>query len=141
MRDIVILHNAYDKTSRDFVADNPDYQAIDWYGDEKSVAEYKALGLDHPRSFPMVVEISSRMISDCPDSVAAALSSFTETKARAMRDDLLKSSDLYMLSDFPITSANKTAMETYRQELRDVPEQEDFPETIEWPVHPNPTFL
>ena len=54
--------------------------------------------------------------------------------ARAKRDELLGECDFIMLSDHPAT--NKAAWKTYRQALRDVPEQAGFPETIKWPNKP-----
>jgi len=39
-----------------------------------------------------------------------------------------------MLPDYP--STNKTAWKTYRQALRDVPQQATFPSNITWPTPP-----
>jgi hypothetical protein len=52
--------------------------------------------------------------------------------ARAKRDELLKETDHYGLSDVTMS----TEMTTYRQALRDVPQQTDFPSTISWPEKP-----
>jgi hypothetical protein len=51
------------------------------------------------------------------------------TAERAERDRLLKATDHYGLSDVTMSEA----MATYRQALRDVPQQEGFPGTITWP--------
>lgn len=51
---------------------------------------------------------------------------------RAKRDELLKQTDHYALSDVTMSDA----MKTYRQALRDVPQQTDFPNTITWPEKP-----
>jgi len=51
---------------------------------------------------------------------------------RATRDELLKATDHYGLSDVTMTEA----MTTYRQALRDVPQQTNFPSTITWPTKP-----
>jgi len=51
---------------------------------------------------------------------------------RAKRDELLKETDHYGLSDVTMS----TEMTTYRQALRDVPQQTDFPSTISWPTKP-----
>ena len=51
---------------------------------------------------------------------------------RAKRDELLKETDHYGLSDVTMS----TEMTTYRQALRDVPQQTDFPGTISWPTKP-----
>ena len=52
--------------------------------------------------------------------------------ARSKRDELLKETDHYGLSDVTMS----TEMTTYRQALRDVPQQTDFPSTISWPTKP-----
>lgn len=46
---------------------------------------------------------------------------------RAERDNLLAQTDKYMLSDFPITDEERAQYKAYRQYLRDLPEQESFP--------------
>ena len=51
---------------------------------------------------------------------------------RATRDNLLKATDHYGLSDVTMSDA----MTTYRQALRDVPQQSGFPSTITWPEKP-----
>ena len=51
------------------------------------------------------------------------------TNAREKRDRLLLSTDWTAVSDVTMS----TVMTTYRQALRDVPSQEEFPITITWP--------
>ena len=51
---------------------------------------------------------------------------------RTTRDNLLKETDHFALSDVTMTDA----MRTYRQALRDVPQQSEFPNTITWPTKP-----
>ena len=51
---------------------------------------------------------------------------------RAKRDELLKETDHYGLSDVTMSAE----MTTYRQALRDVPQQTGFPQTITWPEAP-----
>jgi hypothetical protein len=58
----------------------------------------------------------------------------TAGEIRALRNELLKSTDWTQLEDSPV---DKTVWATYRQALRDVPEQEDFPESVVWPAIPN----
>jgi hypothetical protein len=55
--------------------------------------------------------------------------------ARTKRDQLLSQSDWTQMSDVPLE--NKEAWATYRQVLRDVPEQAGFPLEIDWPEPPN----
>jgi hypothetical protein len=51
---------------------------------------------------------------------------------RAKRDSLLKETDHFGLSDVTMSAE----MTTYRQALRDVPQQAGFPNTITWPTKP-----
>ena len=54
-----------------------------------------------------------------------------EDEARAERNRLLGDTDYTQLPDYP--KADQIALATYRQELRDVPAQEGFPENVVWP--------
>ena len=47
---------------------------------------------------------------------------------RTIRDKYLQETDKYLLPDFPITKDNLTKVIEYRQTLRDLPEQKDFPD-------------
>jgi hypothetical protein len=71
-------------------------------------------------------------VQDQIDAKVAADNAALETTERATRDDLLKATDHYGLSDVSMSEA----MTTYRQALRDVPQQTDFPQTITWPTKP-----
>lgn len=64
--------------------------------------------------------------------------SLDELRARAVakRDRLLIECDYYVLPDYPSTEEGLAAVKVYRQALRDVPQQEDFPMTIIWPTKP-----
>ena len=52
---------------------------------------------------------------------------------RAQRNNLLSTSDWTQLPDSPVDSVTWA---TYRQELRDVPQQAGFPWTVTWPTAP-----
>ena len=71
-------------------------------------------------------------VQDQKDAKVAADNAALEATERATRDDLLKATDHYGLSDVPMTDA----MTAYRQALRDVPQQVGFPQTITWPTKP-----
>ena len=66
------------------------------------------------------------------DAKTAADNAALAAAERATRDELLKATDHYGLSDVTMSDA----MTTYRQALRDVPQQTDFPSTISWPTKP-----
>ncbi|ACT08828.1 putative phage tail fibre protein [Dickeya chrysanthemi Ech1591] len=53
--------------------------------------------------------------------------------ARRQRDNLLTASDWTQVSDAPV---DQQAWRTYREILRQVPEQAGFPLNIAWPVQP-----
>ncbi len=57
-------------------------------------------------------------------------------QVRGRRGFLLMQSDWTQLPDANITAEKKSEWSAYRQQLRDVPEQEGFPWTITWPVAP-----
>jgi len=58
--------------------------------------------------------------------------------ARAKRDKLLAESDVMVLPDrwAAMTTEQQAAWATYRQALRDIPQQEGFPATVVWPTQP-----
>jgi hypothetical protein len=66
------------------------------------------------------------------DAYDAANTATLAASERATRDELLKATDHYGLSDVTMLDA----MTTYRQALRDVPQQETFPASITWPTKP-----
>lgn len=70
--------------------------------------------------------------NEVPASVLAAI---VEQQARDRRNALLRSSDWTQLTDNVLTETQRTEWADYRQQLRDLPEQPEFPEN-EWPVPP-----
>jgi hypothetical protein len=59
--------------------------------------------------------------------------------ARVQRNSLLQQSDLLVLPDLwaSYTTEKQTAISTYRQALRDLPENQTDPDNIVWPTLPN----
>ena len=53
---------------------------------------------------------------------------------RQQRDSLLTSSDWTQVADAPVDQA---AWSSYRQALRDIPQQAGFPDNITWPQEPS----
>lgn len=53
---------------------------------------------------------------------------------RATRNRLLANCDWTQLADAPLTEEQKAAYAEYRQALRDVPEQDGFPDNVVWPT-------
>lgn len=52
---------------------------------------------------------------------------------RQQRDELLSNCDWTMLDDCPISEEEKQSWKTYRQELRDITNQPEFPKEVVWP--------
>lgn len=71
------------------------------------------------------VSLTSEQLQEKQEKEAAS--------ARATRNELLTSSDWTQLSDAPI---NKQAWASYRQNLRDITSQPEFPWNIIWPNTP-----
>lgn len=57
-----------------------------------------------------------------------------ERNVRNRRDTLLSESDWTQVLDAPVDQA---AWSVYRQALRDIPSQPDFPYSVNWPVAPS----
>jgi hypothetical protein len=73
------------------------------------------------------------------DASAEEIEQRTNDKAnevRAERDQRLTESDWTQLDDSPVTNSKKLEWATYRQALRDVPQQVDFPWDVVWPEQP-----
>ena len=58
-------------------------------------------------------------------------------EVRIHRDALLRSSDYYVMPDYPSNELDMASVVEYRQALRDVPLQTGFPTAVQWPVLPD----
>lgn len=59
------------------------------------------------------------------------------SEARMKRNQLLLETDYLVNGDYPISKSEKTAVKQYRQALRDITSQNEFPYNIEWPTKPD----
>lgn len=75
-----------------------------------------------------VVDMSAIELQELSDSQA----SFTRKK----RDSLLQQSDVLVLKLYEQALPVPADVVQYRQALRDIPLQEDFPHTVVWPIQP-----
>ena len=57
-------------------------------------------------------------------------------EVRSTRNKLLEEIDWTQTIDAPISAKSRSELRTYRQQLRDITEQEGFPYEVEWPVRP-----
>lgn len=60
--------------------------------------------------------------------------------AKNNRDVLLYESDWTVMPDSPLSEAKLTEWKAYRQALRDIPQQPGFPDNIQWPEVPLPSW-
>jgi len=58
------------------------------------------------------------------------------SRVRNKRDGLLSQTDWTVLPDAPLTQSKVDAYKTYRQELRNIPQNNDDPYNVEWPDEP-----
>ena len=56
---------------------------------------------------------------------------------RRKRDVLLSQTDFLVMPDYPIGPTDLEAVKTYRQALRNVPQQAGFPIEVQWPDLPS----
>lgn len=73
-------------------------------------------------------------IQECDEE---ALNNEVISSVRLQRDALLSETDKFMTIDYPISDEDRNALRVYRQALRDVPQQEGFPEKVVWPEKPS----
>jgi hypothetical protein len=60
----------------------------------------------------------------------------TEAEIKTQRRQLLLDSDWTQLPNGPLTTEQQAAWATYRQELRDIPQQSGYPLTVIFPTPP-----
>lgn len=58
-------------------------------------------------------------------------------RLRLKRDTLLRSCDYYVMPDYPSNEEDLVAVKKYRQELRDITNQEHFPFDVVFPKVPD----
>lgn len=56
-----------------------------------------------------------------------------EAEVRSKRDYLISQTDYLLQPDYPISAEDLEKVKAYRQALRDIPEQEGFPDNVTWP--------
>jgi hypothetical protein len=86
------------------------------------------------QDYPFTV-IGSYTISDNPGDAPPPFVNLAELEKniRVERNQLLNASDWTQVADAPVAQA---AWATYRQSLRDIPQQIGFPTNIQWPEKP-----
>jgi hypothetical protein len=75
-------------------------------------------------------------VADMDDEAKAAKDEEQAKSVRTQRTEKLRDCDWTQLDDTPMSNTQKAGWATYRQALRDVPNQAGFPFDIEWPTQP-----
>lgn len=81
-------------------------------------------------------ELIAITVEAIPEPTAAELKAQKASASRSTRDYYLSLTDHLVAADYPISEEQRTEIKTYRQELRDIPQAENFPEDIVWPEPP-----
>lgn len=109
------------------------------YGATISNRHINAQDVYRVRTLPMPSEVGKKAVAQgLPTLVGAewvldwGLVALSSDEARALRDELLASTDWTANSDVTMTEE----MTAYRQALRDIPAQDGFPNTVTWPTKP-----
>lgn len=75
-------------------------------------------------------------INECPDWKIQLEKEILSLDVRLERNKLLSDTDHLIQSDYPISDEKKQEIKAYRQALRDIPQQDGFPDNIVWPDKP-----
>ena len=75
-------------------------------------------------------------INECPDWKIQLEKEILSLDVRLERNKILSDTDHLIQSDYPISDEKKQEIKAYRQALRDIPQQDGFPENIVWPDKP-----
>ena len=75
-------------------------------------------------------------INECPDWKIQLEKEMLSLDVRLERNRLLSDTDHLIQSDYPISDEKKQDIKVYRQALRDIPQQDGFPDNIVWPDKP-----
>ncbi|HJN56772.1 MAG: tail fiber assembly protein [Candidatus Woesearchaeota archaeon] len=121
------------------------------YGNlRKNLAEIKAIKeKDGVRVFSINEEQYDDLADNCDASESSGVVTIIKSaewlenknneawrKIRKERNKLLKDSDYIMVSDITITTEKKEEWTTYRQALRDIPQDYDSPDEVVYPTKP-----
>ena len=75
-------------------------------------------------------------INECPDWKIQLEKEMVSLDVRLERNKLLSDTDHLIQADYPISDEKRQEIKVYRQALRDIPQQDGFPDNIVWPDKP-----
>lgn len=97
-----------------------------------SSAQYEALIQEHVKGRRIVLGSDGiAVIDETPDVSQSA------EEVREKRDALLRDTDWYIVRAYETKLDIPEEMVVYRKDLRDIPEQPDFPGNVIWPEKPD----
>jgi hypothetical protein len=112
-------------------------QGCAWWPEEdisKPLGEFEVYGAE---TLTLVNErkvvLVDRAVEPMPQAQIDALNAAKAQDIRNQRNVLLAASDWTQVDDAPV---DKAAWATYRQALRDITSQADFPHSVVWPTKP-----
>ena len=91
---------------------------------------------DVSRAVSLAYKQNAISILEYPESLDLYKRMSNEQDIRARRNNLLSNTDHLIQSDYPISDEKKQEIKVYRQALRDIPQQDGFPDNIVWPEKP-----
>lgn len=103
------------------IADDPSYDAM----------THKIVAADTPTLVGGTWTITKSTVALTAEEIQANSDAEAQL-VRGKRDDLIAKTDWMALSDVTMSAE----WQAYRQALRDIPEQEGFPYTVDWPTKP-----
>lgn len=105
--------------------------------DESKYDEYVAPYVEQwEREIARLKAVEEERIAEEAEAATNNAKNNIESIARHKRNRKLLESDRLMLPDYPINEETRQAVIAYRQALRDLPEQEGWPENFKWPICP-----
>ena len=116
--------------SDEFLADNGAMKVNVWLPYDQMTEKLSACSPYIDGDWVYTVEV----VPLTPEDIAAHNES-QASNVRAQRNQLLLACDWTQLPDAK-TTVNAEAWASYRQQLRNIPEQPGFPWNVEWPVRP-----
>ncbi len=119
-----------------FPRDMTGFDGSDWYCyPVQDTTPPESAGMVAQRIAPEMVDGVWRerweLVEPTPEQVEAQAGA-----VRYERNEKLAASDWTQVDDSPLTNTQKAAWATYRQALRDITAQPNFPYSVNWPTQP-----
>lgn len=96
-------------------------------------SQYFPNGLYTADGIPRYKLVDGHPVERTDEEIDADRVPILEAQIREQRNKLLSESDWTQIPDNPLSQSERESWATYRQQLRDIPEQTGFPTNITWP--------